>query len=134
VACQELGHNVGLGHIDEDFNSTIYASCMEYQGPPFGPYPTTHQHDYDQLGLIYGHTDSYDSYGGGGGVDPPDGGGACNAPPGKGCNKAGVGHSNAEIGWGISLGRRGNHETFIRIDPDGTRHITHVTWADGHGH
>jgi hypothetical protein len=31
----------------------------------------------------------------------------------------------------MSLGRRGNAETFIRIDPDGTRHVTHVTWAIG---
>ena len=61
-----------------------------------------------------------------------DGGGVCNAPPGKGCNKAGIGSQNAATGWGISLGRHGQQETFMRIDPDGTRHIVHVTWAIGH--
>ena len=80
---------------------------------------------------IYGHTDSYDSYdtrdSGGGGSD-----GGCNAPPGKGCNKSDVGGNNGDIGWGVSLGRRGQMETFIRIDSDGTRHITHVTWVIGH--
>jgi hypothetical protein len=30
----------------------------------------------------------------------------------------------------MSLGRRGNREKFMRIDPDGIRHITFVTWAE----
>lgn len=125
VTCQELGHNVGLGHQDEDFNNQSLFSCMDYQDPPF-EYPNAH--DYDQLDTIYGHTDSYDSYGGGDG----GGGGTCNAPPGKGCNKGSLPDNNRDIGWGASLGRRGNAETFVRIDHDGTMHITHVTWAIGH--
>ncbi len=32
----------------------------------------------------------------------------------------------------MSLGRRGQVETFIRIDSDGIRHITHVIWAIGY--
>ena len=130
VTCQELGHNVGLHHQDVDFNNQSLFSCMDYQNPPY-EYPNTH--DYDQLEIIYANTDSYDSYssgdGGGGGGGGDDG---CNAPPGKGCNKSGVGNNNGDIGWGMSLGRRGQLETFIRIDPDGTRHITHVIWAIGH--
>ncbi|MFT7564275.1 MAG: hypothetical protein ACI8ZT_001928, partial [Bacteroidia bacterium] len=35
VTCQELGHNVGLGHQDEDFNNASLFSCMDYQNPPF---------------------------------------------------------------------------------------------------
>jgi len=128
VTCQELGHNIGLDHQDENFNNQPLFTCMDYQDPPY-PYPNAH--DYDQLDTIYGHTDSVDTYAGGG--SGGGGGGGCNAPPGKGCNKNGFdGPSNAEIGWGISLGRRGQHETFLRIDPDGTRHITHVTWALGY--
>lgn len=128
VTCQELGHDLGLGHQDEDFDNEPLFSCMDYQDPPY-EYPDNH--DMEQLGTIYGHQDSYDSYasdssGGGGG------GGDCNAPPGKGCNKAGIGWDNSNGGWGMSLGRRGQHETFIRIDPQGIRHITHVTWAKGH--
>ncbi len=130
VTCQELGHNVGLHHQDVDFNNDSLYSCMDYQNPPY-EYPNTH--DLDQLESIYAHTDGYDSYanGGGGGSIDPDGGG-CNAPPGKGCNKSGVGDNNGNIGWGMSLGRRGQLETFIRIDRDGTRHVTHVIWAIGH--
>lgn len=127
VTCQELGHNVGLSHQDEDFNNASLLSCMDYQDPPY-EYPNAH--DYDQLVAIYDHLDSYDSYSSGdGGGDGDGGGGGCNAPPGKGCNKAG---SNGAVGWGMTLGRRGNLETFIRIDPDGTVHLTHVTWAIGH--
>lgn len=127
VTCQELGHNVGLGHQDEDFNNTTLESCMDYQDPPH-MYPNAH--DYEQLETIYGHLDSYNSYSGS--TDGGGDGGGCNSPAGKGCNKADVGPGNSEQGWGVSLGRRGNKETFIRIDPDGTRHLTFVTWVDGH--
>lgn len=126
VTCQELGHDVGLGHQDEDFNNQSLFTCMDYQDPPY-QYPNAH--DFSELELIYLHTDSYNSYSGG--DDDGGGGGGCNAPPGKGCNKSGVGDNNRDIGWGMSLGRRGQVETFIRVDPDGTRHITHVTWAIG---
>ncbi len=137
VTCQELGHNVGLDHQDVDFNNDPLldllgvGSCMDYQNPPFAQ-PNTH--DYLQLDeTIYAHTDSYDSYSnGGGGGDGGGGDDGCNAPPGKGCNKSGVGNNNGDIGWGMSLGRRGQLETFIRIDRDGTRHITHVIWAIGY--
>lgn len=126
VTCQELGHNVGLGHQDEDFNNASKFSCMDYQNPPY-EYPN--DHDYEQLAAIYGHEDMYNSYDGGG---DSGGGGGCNAPPGKGCNKGETPGHNGDIGWGMSIGRRGQTETFMRIDPDGTRHITYVTWAAGH--
>jgi len=134
VTCQELGHDVGLGHQDENFDNQSLFSCMDYQDPPF-PYPNAH--DYDQLADIYGHLDAYNTYddqsaGTGGGGDGSGGGGGCNAPAGVGCNRGDAPGNSGDIGWGMSLGRRGQQETFIRIDPDGTRHITHVTWAIGH--
>ena len=125
VTCQELGHNVGLDHQDEDFDNTSLFSCMDYQDPPY-QYPNAH--DYEQLEAIYAHPDSYNSYSGG----TSDGGGGCNAPAGKGCNKAGIGHGNSRADWGMSLGRRGGKEKFLRIDPDGTRHLTFVTWVEGY--
>jgi hypothetical protein len=132
VTCQELGHNIGLDHQDEDFENESFESCMDYQDPPY-PYPN--QHDYDQLEAIYGQLDDYDSYADAPEPDPVGDGGGCNAPAGKGCNKGVAGQNggdNGEIGWGISIGRRGQQETFMRIDPDGTRHITLVRWVDGH--
>lgn len=125
VTCQELGHNIGLGHQDETFDNASLYSCMDYQDPP---YEFPNAHDYEQLEVSYGHLDAYDSYEGGG----DSGGGGCNAPAGKGCNKGETNGHNGDIGWGMSIGRRGQTETFMRIDPDGTRHITHVTWAIGH--
>jgi hypothetical protein len=125
VTCQELGHNVGLSHQDENFTNASLFSCMDYQDPPF---ENPNDHDFDQLESIYGHTDSYNSYDGSSGGG--DEGGGCNAPAGKGCNKAGFGQDDNDRGWGASLGRRGNREQFLRIDPDGTRHITFVTWAE----
>jgi hypothetical protein len=125
VVCQELGHVVGLDHQDEDFDNDSLYTCMDYQDPPF---PEPNDHDFEELAAIYDHTDTFNSYitdGGGGG----GGGGGCNAPPGKGCNKVGVPQGEAAGQWGISLGRRGAKERFLRIDPDGTRHITFVTWA-----
>jgi hypothetical protein len=132
VTCQELGHDVGLGHQDENFNNQSLYSCMDYQDPPY-EYPNAH--DYAQLEDIYDHLDSYNTYDDQGGSTGGDGGtgdgSGCNSPPGKGCNKGDAPGNSGDIGWGMSLGRRGQHETFIRIDPDGTRHITHVTWAIG---
>lgn len=129
VTCQELGHNIGLDHQDENFDNQSLFSCMDYQDPPY-QYPNAH--DFDQLEAMYASVDAYDSYAGatdgGGGGD----GGGCNAPPGKGCNKGEPSGNNGDIGWGRSLGRRGQVETFIRIDPDGSRHITSVTWIAGY--
>ncbi len=132
VTCQELGHNIGLGHQDVNFNNTSLLSCMDYQDPPH-EYPNTH--DYGQLNTIYGHDDWYDTYSGAAPSSGDSGGGGsdgCNAPPGKGCNKGETPGHNGEIGWGMSLGRRGQSESFMRIDPDGTRHLTYVTWAQGY--
>lgn len=126
VTCQELGHNIGLDHQDEDFDNVSLLSCMDYQDPPF-QFPNAH--DYEQLLKIYTHTDAYNSYAGG---DDGGGGSGCSAPPGKGCNKADVGHGHSRADWGHSLGRRGAKEKFLRIDRDGTRHLTFVTWVEGY--
>ncbi|HVH28468.1 MAG TPA: hypothetical protein VM818_17005 [Vicinamibacterales bacterium] len=125
VTCQELGHDIGLDHQDEDFDNTSLHSCMDYQDPP---YAWANTHDFDELATIYAHLDSYNSYDDG---TAGGGGGTCNAPSGKGCNQAGVGQNRPDDEWGVSLGRRGAHEKFIRIDADGSRHITFVTWAMG---
>lgn len=134
VTCQELGHNIGLDHQDEDFRNESLFTCMDYQNPPYA-YPNNH--DYEQIESMYGHLDSYDSYADSAPapLDSGDGdGGGCNAPPGKGCNKGqnADGNSRSSVGWGMSVARRGQIERFERINPDGSRVITFVTWANGH--
>ena len=130
VTCQELGHNIGLSHNDADFYNEPTGTCMDYSSDPeLNQHPN--DHDYEQLEIIYGHIDGYDSYLSGTSDDPDGGTEPCNAPPGKGCNKSGVGN-NGDSGFGMSLSRRGQVETFIRIGPDGTRLVTFVTWAIGY--
>lgn len=125
VTCQELGHNIGLAHQDEDFNNSPLFSCMDYQDPPY-EYPNSH--DYNQLLTIYGHTDSYNTASLGGGVATELG--RCDGP----CSSASDLDEGNNGGWGLSMGRHGALETFIRIDRDGTRHLTHVLWIVDHDH
>jgi hypothetical protein len=57
VACQEIGHNYGLGHQDENFATDSTNSCMDYTNLPAGnEHPDAH--DYQQLETIYAHSHS----------------------------------------------------------------------------
>lgn len=125
VTCQELGHNIGLDHQDENFNNQSLFSCMDYQNPP---YEFPNAHDYDELEEIYAHRDTYDSYVASSAGDA----GGCNAPAGTGCNRSDAQDEPQGNAWGRSLGRRGQTEKFLRVDPDGSRHVTFVLWVEGH--
>jgi len=65
VICQEVGHTFGLDHQDENFSNTNLGTCMDYTNDPSGllknqlsnEHPNTH--DYDELGIIYAHLDSF---------------------------------------------------------------------------
>src|SRR5512134_455370 len=65
VTCQEIAHDFGLDHQDENFNNGNVGSCMDYTSDPDGPPSNEHPnaHDFDQLEAIYGHTDSTTSAG-----------------------------------------------------------------------
>ena len=62
--CQEVGHTFGLDHQDTTFNNTNLGTCMDYTNDPDGggfyglsnEYPN--QHDYDELEIIYSHSDT----------------------------------------------------------------------------
>ena len=54
VMCQEVGHGYGLGHQDE--SGADLNTCMDYSNALDNAHPNAH--DYDQLQLIYSHTDS----------------------------------------------------------------------------
>lgn len=58
VMCQEVGHNLGLDHQDENFNNANLGTCMDYTSDP-GTNQHPNQHDYDQLASIYAHLDSF---------------------------------------------------------------------------
>src|SRR5262249_44008930 len=60
VACQEVGHTLGLDHQDTNFDNPDLGTCMDYTSNPLGPPDNEdpNQHDYDELVTIYSHLDS----------------------------------------------------------------------------
>lgn len=57
VMCQEVGHDFGLDHQDEDFTNPNLGTCMDYTND-WSTNQHPNQHDYDQLATIYGHSDA----------------------------------------------------------------------------
>ena len=68
VMCQEIGHDFGLDHQDENFNNPNLGSCMDYTNDPDGPPSNVHPnaHDFEELQAIYAHLDGGGGTGGGG--------------------------------------------------------------------
>ena len=60
VMCQEIAHDFGLDHQDENFENLNLGSCMDYTNDPDGPISNEHPnaHDYEQVEAIYAHVDS----------------------------------------------------------------------------
>lgn len=58
VTCQEIGHTLGLGHQDENFNNAPLGTCMDYSANPGPADEHPNAHDYAQLETIYSHLDS----------------------------------------------------------------------------
>jgi hypothetical protein len=65
VTCHEVGHTLGLGHQDEDFDNPNLGSCLDYTRDPSGPPSNEHpnRHDYEELEEIYAHTDDVTTVG-----------------------------------------------------------------------
>lgn len=63
--CQEIAHDFGLDHQDENFDNPNLGTCMDYtsdpDGPPSNEFPN--QHDYDELAIIYAHEDGFTTIG-----------------------------------------------------------------------
>lgn len=137
VACQEIGHDFGLGHQDEGFTAPNLGTCMDYTndadgGGAFGPANThPNAHDYDLLEDIYQHTDSTNTSATqttNFGVRVP--GRAPIAPPGLNSE---AGDSPAEWGRAIGSDGAGRPNLFVQDLGGGNRKITHVFWAIGEG-
>ena len=112
VMCQEVGHDFGLDHQDENDNNANLGSCMDYTSDPDGPPSNEHPnaHDYEQLESIYAH------------LDGGSGGRPCN--PHKPNCQTGVGNAPP-----FSQASRANGDLYVDALPNGGHRITHVSWA-----
>lgn len=125
VMCQEIAHDFGLNHQDENFNNTNLGTCMDYTNDPDGTikgqlsneHPNAH--DYEQLGIIYGHSDGSTTVG-------------ATAPTGPG--KSGL--ADADVSepseWGRVLRQdgKGRPSHYERDMGNGQKIFTFVFWAN----
>lgn len=115
VMCQEIGHDFGLDHQDEDFSNTPIGTCMDYTGNDLTDADIhPNDHDLEQLIAMYG------SSGG-------DGGGG-NGNKGRGRPSV-VSASSGEFGRAIGADASGRANVFERDLGNGQKVITHVFWA-----
>lgn len=135
VACQEIGHDFGLGHQDEGFGPPNLGTCMDYTNDPTGAGAylranvAPNAHDFAQLDSIYQHTDSANTSATqttNFGVRVP--GRAPIAPPGLNDEP---GDSPAEWGQSIHRDGQGRPDIFVKDLGGGNRKITHVLWVPG---
>ncbi len=117
VTCQEIGHDYGLDHQDENFDNADLNTCMDYSNNPL-PNQHPNQHDYNMLEDIYNHFDAAAAV--------PSG-------PGNSGSVADVGDTPASWGRAIHFLADGRPDVFERQDGPGRKTIIHVFWALGEG-
>lgn len=110
VMCQEVGHTFGLGHTSED--GTSQGTCMDYSESPDSTQPNAH--DYEQLDLVYGHTD----------------GSTATVASGPSRGASGLDVSDRRE-WGQLVEKRGAHEVYVRDFGNGQKVVTFIVVAAG---
>jgi hypothetical protein len=132
VACQEIGHDFGLDHQDENFSNTNLGTCMDYTNNPAGggtngslKNTAPDSHDLAQLASIYSHTDSTNTASGA--IVTNFGLRQVGKPVPQ--QDAGVGDTMADWGQAIHQDGKGRPDVFVRQLADGRKVITHVLWA-----
>jgi hypothetical protein len=135
VACQEIGHDFGLAHQNEQFDPPNLGSCMDYTNDPdgggaYGPnnmHPNAH--DFDQLAQIYAHLDSTNT-------SATQTTNFAMRVPGQKLSPAAedneAGDSPAEWGAAVHYDGKGRPDVFVKQLAKGKK-ITHVFWALGEG-
>ena len=121
VMCQEIGHDFGLDHQDENFTNPNLKTCMDYTNSP-GDNQTPNLHDFAELEAIYAHLDSTTTVSS---TALP-----ANMPPAMGQIDF-----DTPAQWGKLLRSSANGRIHV-YDLDfgrGHRVITHVLWADPRG-
>lgn len=143
VMCQEVAHDFGLGHQDEDHYNVNVGSCMDYTKRPEGGVGTAQDgttpfdygpaniapnaHDFEQLEIIYaidtdpttpGHADTKTT------VKQDVGHGA-----GAG-EQIDTGSGSEDVGEPVHHDDLGRPDTFVKHNGSDTLLLTHVYWAD----
>lgn len=115
VACQEVGHTLGLDHQDENFNNANLGTCMDYTNDPStNQHPNAH--DYEELDIIYGHLDSFATL--------------LSGAANKNNAGAGASPSDAELGTVLKKDSRGRPSLYGRDFGRGEKLFTFVYWAE----
>lgn len=117
VTCQEIAHDFGLDHQDENFDNANLGSCMDYTSNPAGN-EEPNAHDYDQIEEIYFHLDNTTTIGS---VLPSSAPGAMSDLDPEGPGQ-----------WGrlTKSSRNGRSQTYELDFGRGNKIVTHVFWAD----
>ena len=129
VMCQEIGHDFGLDHQDENFDNSNLGTCMDYTNDPSSNQHPNH-HDYEQLGIIYEHLDGGSGGGGGGGGNCPPNGNKPGCNGNNGIFGPGSGELHSQREWGRLVREQGRTAVYERDFGNGNRVITFVIWAD----
>lgn len=117
VTCQEIGHDFGLGHQDEDFSTDATTSCMEYTNVPAGN-GQPDNHDFAELESIYAHGHTAFA------AITQNGASSARAP-----SEAEGGNTPDEWGEVVSHDAQGRHDVFVKQLGNGRVKITHVLYA-----
>lgn len=119
VMCQEIAHDLGLDHQDENFNNANLGSCMDYTSDPDGPLSNEHPnlHDYSQIEAIYAHFDNITTIG------------QTISGSGKSAGIGGVdGQEISDWGKSIRTSSDGRPSLFEKDLGGGNKVFTFVTW------
>lgn len=125
VMCQEVAHTFGLDH--QSTSGASLNTCMDYfsnTGSNAGNAASTtpNAHDFQELGIIYGHLD---------GTSTVTAIAAEVAAMSQGSSAAGRDISDDHNSWGQLVRQSGNgrSSTYLRENGDGSRNVTHVFWT-----
>lgn len=132
VMCQEIGHDFGLNHQDEDFDNPNLGTCMDYtSSPDSNQHPN--DHDFDELETIYAHLDGGGGGGGGGRGGGGGGGRGRGGAPGQ-TGELPAPATSFEPGdqpsqWGELMRSNARGAMFMLDMGNGQRVFTFVIWA-----
>ena len=136
VVCQEVAHDFGLDHQDENFNNTNLGTCMDYTSDPDGTLANPDQlnnehpndHDFEQLVTIYSHLDGSGG-GGGGGNGRGRQGGFGDIFPIMAQQAFEHRPDNNQSSWGRMVSNNGRVARFVLDLGNGNLIHTFVIWA-----